>query len=184
MDVKFKQITVRPSNGSDDLNFAIKTHNLIKNAAKQFDVAVRPIELLERKIKECHSVFAFEPKGELVGFVYYAKWSDNFISHSGMVVDTVYRGHGIGKTLKNEITKLSLEHYPDAKIFGITGSKIIQHISKSLGFIEVPFSELTADPVFWAGCKGCKKYEQYNKESIGGINPIGERCCCMGLLKK
>ena len=48
-------------------------------------------------------------------------------------------------------------------------------INTALGYKPVPFSELTDDKEFWAGCKGCINYDVLERNNF-------QRCLCTGLL--
>jgi hypothetical protein len=42
--------------------------------------------------------------------------------------------------------------WPEAKIFGLTSSGAVMRINTSLGYVPVPFDELTHDDEYWKGC--------------------------------
>ena len=65
--------------------------------------------------------------------------------------------------------------YPYAKIFSITTGLAVMKINTALGYKPVPFSELTDDKEFWAGCKGCINYDVLERNNF-------QRCLCTGLL--
>ena len=48
-------------------------------------------------------------------------------------------------------------------------------INSDLGYKPVPFSELTTDPTFWAGCKGCTNYDILERKEF-------KMCLCTGML--
>jgi len=68
-----------------------------------------------------------------------------------------------------------LQRYPDAKIFGITTGLAVMKINSDLGYKPVPFSELTTDPSFWAGCKTCTNYQILQSKE-------NKMCLCTGML--
>ena len=48
-------------------------------------------------------------------------------------------------------------------------------INSEMGFRPVPFSELTDDAEFWAGCQGCKNFDILERNQY-------KMCLCTGLL--
>src|SRR5690606_32610867 len=78
---------------------------------------------------------------------------------SGLIVSPDFRGIGVAKAIKHKIFQLSLEKYPEAKIFGLTTGLAVMKINSDLGYEPVTYSELTDDEQFWAGCKSCVNYD-------------------------
>ena len=54
---------------------------------------------------------------------------------------------------------LAREKWPDAKLFGLTSGGAVMKINTELGYVPVPFSELTDDEAFWKGCQGCVNHD-------------------------
>ena len=76
---------------------------------------------------------------------------------------------------KKKVFDLSLEKYPDAKVFGITTGMAVMKINYQLGYKPVHFSELTDDPEFWKGCQTCKNYDVLTRTER-------KMCLCTGML--
>ena len=122
-----------------------------------------------------HSAVALDGD-KLVGFCYVETWGHgNYVSNSGLIVDPEYRKHGLARAIKKEAFDLARNLYPDAKVFGITTSGPVMKINTELGYMPVPFSDLTQDDTFWKGCSSCPNY---------AILQAKERkmCLCTGML--
>ena len=81
------------------------------------------------------------------------------MANSGLIVSPEFRKGGVAKAIKQKIFELSREKYPDAKLFGLTTGLAVMKINSDLGYEPVPYSELTQDDAFWAGCKSCVNYD-------------------------
>ena len=68
-----------------------------------------------------------------------------------------------------------MQKFPEAKVFGITTGLAVMKINSDLGYKPVPFSELTTDPTFWAGCKTCTNFEILKSKD-------NKMCLCTGML--
>ena len=122
------------------------------------------------------AVIALTDTGELAGFAYIETWSHTlFVANSGLIVAHKYRNTGLAKRIKREVFNLSRRKYPDAKIFSITTGAAVMKINSEMGFRPVPFSELTDDAEFWAGCQGCKNFDILERNNY-------RMCLCTGLL--
>ena len=167
------RITVRIANVLD-VPYASVAERLIREAAAGHDIAMRPRELLEEKIRREQAAVAIA-QGELIGFGYYSAWEDGeFVSHSGLVVREDYRGRRLAREIKLRLFEASRLHYPDATLMSLTTSPAVKALNMSLGFKEVPLERLTTDPVFWEGCKACRNYERIQAE--------GKKCCCEAMI--
>ncbi len=139
-------------------------------------IAKRTPEYIAEKMKVGKGVIAIAEDGELAGFAYVETWSHTlFVANSGLIVAHKYRKTGLAKRIKQEIFNLSRRKYPDAKIFSITTGAAVMKINSDMGFRPVPFSELTNDPEFWAGCKGCRNFDILERNNY-------KMCLCTGLL--
>jgi Acetyltransferase (GNAT) family len=130
---------------------------------------------VKKKLTTGHAVVAFYGE-KLIGFCYVESWSHgNYVSNSGLIVDPDYRKHGLARAIKKEAFDLARNLYPSAKVFGITTSGPVMKINTELGYMPVPFSELTQDDSFWKGCSSCPNYD---------ILQAKERkmCLCTGML--
>lgn len=139
-------------------------------------IAKRTPEYIAQKMKYGKAVIALTETGELAGFAYIETWSHTlFVANSGLIVAHKYRNTGLAKRIKREVFNLSRRKYPDAKIFSITTGAAVMKINSEMGFRPVPFSELTDDAEFWAGCQGCKNFDILERNNY-------RMCLCTGLL--
>lgn len=139
-------------------------------------IAKRTPEYIAQKMKVGKAVIALTEEGELAGFAYVETWSHTlFVANSGLIVAHKFRKTGLAKRIKQEVFNLSRRKYPDAKIFSITTGAAVMKINSDMGFRPVPFSELTDDAEFWAGCKGCKNFDILERNNY-------KMCLCTGLL--
>jgi len=127
--------------------------------SKNSGLAHRTPEYISEKILEENAVIAFVDN-EVAGFCYIATWeNEQFVSHSGLIVNPKFRGHGLAKAIKKECFLLSRDKYPHAKIFGLTTSAAVMKINTELGYIPVAFDALTKDEAFWKGCETCTNFD-------------------------
>lgn len=139
-------------------------------------IAKRTPEYIAQKMKYGKAVIALTETEELAGFAYIETWSHTlFVANSGLIVAHKYRNTGLAKRIKREVFNLSRRKYPDAKIFSITTGAAVMKINSEMGFRPVPFSELTDDAEFWAGCQGCKNFDILERNNY-------RMCLCTGLL--
>lgn len=138
-------------------------------------IAKRDPKYVEKKLNTGHAVVAFDGE-KLVGFCYVESWSHgNYVSNSGLIVDPEYRKHGLARSIKKEAFDLARNLYPTAKVFGITTSGPVMKINTELGYMPVPFSELTQDETFWKGCSSCPNYDILQAKQR-------KMCLCTGML--
>ena len=138
-------------------------------------IANRTPEYIQKKMESGDAMIALD-KGKFVGFCYIESWQHGkFVAHSGLIVHPDYRNLGLAKEIKSKVFDYSLKKYPDAKIFGITTGLAVMKINSDLGYKPVPFSELTSDPSFWAGCKTCTNFEILKSKE-------NKMCLCTGML--
>ncbi len=138
-------------------------------------IARRTPEYVAAKIQNGNAVIALD--GEVfAGFCYIEVWGHGkYVAHSGLIVDPEYRGQGLAKKIKKGVFDLSLEKYPQAKVFGITTGMPVMKINYELGYKPVHFSELTDDPEFWKGCQTCKNFDVLTRTER-------QMCLCTGML--
>lgn len=151
--------------------------HLMEDAAKKrgTGIAKRSPDYLQLKMREGKAVIALDGE-KPVGFCYIESWGHNrFVANSGLIVDENYRKTGLAKAIKKRILDLSVEKYPEAKVFGITTSLAVMKINSDLGYKPVTFSELTTDEKFWAGCQGCVNYDILTRTER-------KLCLCTGML--
>lgn len=138
-------------------------------------IAKRTPEYIHKKIDNQEAIIALEGE-KFAGFCYIESWQHGkFVAHSGLIVHPDYRHLGLAKEIKTFVFNYSQMKYPDAKIFGITTGLAVMKINSDLGYRPVPFSELTDDPSFWAGCKTCTNFEILKSKE-------NKMCLCTGML--
>ena len=159
----------------DDVHHARAASAMIEAASHAHDIATREVPLLEQKITSGRAAVALVGE-RLVGFGFFSEWEGGkFVSPSGLVVDDSMRGHGIGRKLKNCLFEASERMFPDATTMSLTTSEPVKAMNLSLGFVVVPFEEMTKDESFWDGCRTCRNYER--------VQAAGERCCCEAMIR-
>lgn len=149
----------------------------IAESAKQrgTGIAKRTPKYIISKMYKGDAVIALDGSN-FVGFSYIESWShQKFIANSGLIVHANYRGKGIAKRIKRKIFEHSRAKYPKAKLFSITTGPAVMKMNTELGYMPVPFSELTTDQSFWKGCQSCKNYDVLNRTNQ-------KMCLCTGLL--
>ena len=154
-------IVVRIAIPEDIIYATVITDEMAASAqARGTGIAKRSTEYISQKMMEGKSVIALTTDKKWVGFCYIEAWGhEKFVANSGLIVAPEYRKTGIAKSIKQRIFSLSLEKYPDAKIFGLTTGLAVMKINSDLGYKPVTYSELTDDDKFWDGCKGCVNYQ-------------------------
>ena len=122
-------------------------------------IAKRTHEYVAQKMKEGKAIIAIAD-GEFAGFCYIESWGNRqYVANSGLIVKDKFRGHGLARRIKQRAFQLSREMWPDAKLFGLTSGGAVMKINTELGYVPVPFSELTDDEAFWRGCQGCVNHD-------------------------
>lgn len=160
-----------------DIQYAEAVSAMIDEAAKSKNsgLAHRTPEYIREKIQEGKAVIAFVDS-EVAGFCYIATWqNDEFVSHSGLIVNPKFRGHGLATKIKKECFDLSRDKYPNAKIFGLTTSSAVMKINTALGYVPVTFPELTNDEAFWKGCETCANFDILKRTNRFN-------CLCVGMV--
>ncbi len=139
-------------------------------------IARRTPEYIIAKMQAGKAVIALAEDGTFAGFAYIESWGEKqFVANSGLIVAHAFRGLGLARRIKERIFKLSRQLFPKAKIFSISTGAAVMKMNYELGFRPVPFSELTDDPDFWKGCKGCRNFDILEKNGY-------RMCLCTGLL--
>lgn len=128
--------------------------------ARGTGIARRSPEYVSAKMLEGKAVIALHKNGTWAGFCYIETWGHGgFVANSGLIVNPMFRQHGLAKTIKKTIFDISRKMYPDAKIFGLTTGLAVMKINSELGYEPVTYSELTQDENFWKGCQSCVNYD-------------------------
>ena len=122
-------------------------------------IAKRTHEYVAQKMKEGKAIIALSGE-EFAGFCYIESWGNKqYVANSGLIVVEKFRGHGLAKRIKKTAFNLSRKLWPNAKLFGLTSGGAVMKINTELGYVPVPFSELTYDEAFWRGCQGCINHD-------------------------
>lgn len=122
-------------------------------------IAKRTHEYLTQKMREGKAIIALNGD-EFAGFCYIESWGNKqYVANSGLIVVEKYRQRGLAKRIKKAAFTLSRLRWPNAKLFGLTSGGAIMKINTELGYVPVPFSELTDDEAFWKGCEGCVNHD-------------------------
>jgi GNAT superfamily N-acetyltransferase len=122
-------------------------------------IAKRTHEYVAQKMKEGKAIIALADE-EFAGFCYIESWGNKqYVANSGLIVKDKFRGHGLARRIKQRAFRLSREMWPNAKLFGLTSGGAVMKINTELGYVPVPFSELTDDDAFWKGCQGCVNHD-------------------------
>ena len=159
-------------------NYVDSIIELIAESAKArgTGIAQRSADYILQKIKEGKAVIALSENDDLAGFCYMETWANKkFVANSGLVIAPQFRNNGLAKKVKKKAFELSLEKYPNAKLFGLTTSLAVMKINSDLGYQPVTFSELTEDEKFWEGCQSCVNYDILTRTNK-------KHCLCTGML--
>ena len=122
-------------------------------------IAKRTHEYVAQKMKEGKAIIALAGD-EFAGFCYIESWGNKqYVANSGLIVKDTFRGPGLARRIKQRAFERSRELWPNAKLFGLTSGGAVMKINTELGYVPVPFSELTDDEAFWKGCEGCVNHD-------------------------
>jgi RimJ/RimL family protein N-acetyltransferase len=76
---------------------------LVAAQKKRTTIALRDPKYILDKIKKSKTVIAMDGK-IVVGFCYFQNWeNDEYIAHSGLIINENYRGKGLSRKIKKEI---------------------------------------------------------------------------------
>lgn len=176
MSISEDEIDVMVADPSHEL-YVDSILETISDAAKirGTGIAKRSPEYISLKIKEGKAVIALKGQ-ELAGFCYIESWGNKeYVANSGLIVVEKFRGHGLAKRIKKAAFALSRLRWPKAKLFGLTSGGAVMKINTELGYVPVPFSELTDDDAFWKGCEGCTNHDIL-------LRTNRKYCICTGML--
>lgn len=161
-----------------DTLFAEEISELYKISAQErgMGIALRKPEYISKKMKQGNAIIATTADGDIAGFCYVETFSsEEYVSNSGLIVKSIFRGQGLAKKIKKKAVALARNNYPKAKLFGITTSDIVMGINSELGYRPVSFKQLTQDEEFWNGCSSCNNYEILQKNER-------KMCLCTAML--
>ena len=124
-------------------------------------IAKRTHEYVAQKMREGKAVIALAgEEKEFAGFCYIESWGNKqYVANSGLIVVDKFRRRGLAKRIKKTAFDLSRRMWPEAKLFGLTSGGAVMRINTELGYVPVPFAELTDDEAFWRGCEGCINHD-------------------------
>ncbi|MCQ2251735.1 MAG: GNAT family N-acetyltransferase, partial [Bacteroidales bacterium] len=144
--------------------------------ARGTGIAKRTPEYVTGKMIEGKGIIAVTEEGQWVGFCYIESWGhEKYVSNSGLIVNPNFRGRGVAKAIKFRAFALTRSKFPTAKIFGLTTGLQVMKINNELGYMPVPFSELTDDEEFWKGCQSCVNFPILTSKNK-------KNCLCTGML--
>ncbi len=144
--------------------------------ARGTGIAKRTPEYVTGKMIEGKGIIALTEEGQWVGFCYIESWGhEKYVSNSGLIVNPNFRGRGVAKAIKFRAFALTRSKFPTAKIFGLTTGLQVMKINNELGYMPVPFSELTDDEEFWKGCQSCVNFPILTSKNK-------KNCLCTGML--
>ena len=110
-------------------------------------IAKRTHEYVAQKMREGKAIIAL-CGNEFAGFCYIESWGNKqYVANSGLIVVEKFRGKGLAKRIKKAAFTLSRLRWPHAKLFGLTSGGAVMKINTELGYVPVPFAELTDDDV-------------------------------------
>ena len=124
-------------------------------------IAKRTHEYVAQKMREGKAVIALAgDEKEFAGFCYIESWGNKqYVANSGLIVVDKFRRRGLAKRNKKTAFNHSRTMWPNAKLFGLTSGGAVMRINTELGYVPVPFAELTDDEAFWKGCEGCINHD-------------------------
>ena len=124
-------------------------------------IAKRTHEYVAQKMREGKAVIALAgEEKDFAGFCYIESWGNKqYVANSGLIVVDKFRRRGLAKRIKKTAFDLSRKMWPEAKLFGLTSGGAVMRINTELGYVPVPFAELTDDEAFWKGCEGCINHD-------------------------
>ncbi len=172
----FPLITVQRAT-ADHLCFVEQIIELIALSAKERGTGrgIRSYEEIAGKINKGQAVISISPEGKFVGFCYVEGYDEGkYFANSALIVSHEFRGFGISRQLKIEAFRLGAKIFPGASPISITTSAPVMKLNGELGYKAVTFSEISSDPKFWEGCKGCVNYSLLTKLD-------GKNCICTAM---
>lgn len=163
----------------DDVNYA----NVIAETTRQSaitrgtGIGGRSVQQIEERLVTGHAVIAIANEHSWAGFCFINAYDQGrTVSHSGLIIHPEHRGQGLSLEIKLKIIELSKEKYPRADMISITTTAAVLELNSNAGFRPVLFQDLTTDPAFWAGCRGCVHFSILNSQS-------GRNCFCTAMKK-
>ncbi len=144
--------------------------------ARGTGIAKRSPEYVASKMRDGKAVIAFHKDGRWAGFSYIETWGHgDYVANSGLIINPLFRKLGLATVIKTKTFALSIKKFKGAKLFGLTTGLAVMKINSELGYVPVPFSELTDDEAFWEGCKSCVNYPIL-------VSKEHKNCLCTGMI--
>lgn len=160
------------------VSFAEEICNEMAESAKArgTGIARRSPEYVAQKMIDNKAVIAFNKDGRWAGFSYIETWGHgDYVANSGLIIRPIFRKVGLAKAIKTKTFALSLKKYKGSKLFGLTTGLAVMKINSELGYVPVPYSELTDDEQFWKGCESCINYPILQMKEH-------KNCLCTGMI--
>lgn len=143
-------------------------------------IARRTHEYVAQKMRERKAVLALKGE-EFAGFCYIESWGNKqYVANSGLIVVDKFRGCHLASRIKEVAFTMSRLRWPEAKLFGLTSSGAVMKINTRLGYVPVPFAELTQDDAYWAGCGTPEHPSCVNCDILARTSR--KYCVCTGML--
>lgn len=144
--------------------------------ARGTGIARRTPEYVAQKMIDNKAVIAFHKDGRWAGYSYIETWEHGeYVANSGLIISPVFRKLGLAKAIKTKTFALSLKKFKGSKLFGLTTGLAVMKINSELGYVPVPYSELTHDEEFWKGCASCVNYPILQMKEH-------KNCLCTGMI--
>ena len=162
---------------ADHVRFVPEIIELIARSAKERGTGrgQRTYQEIADKILKGQAVISVSPEGAFVGFCYVESYDEGrYFANSALIVAHDFRGLGISRKLKIEAFRLGTMLFPKANPISITTSAPVMKLNGELGYRAVTFSEITTDPAFWEGCKGCVNFQLLQQHQ-------GKNCLCTAM---
>jgi hypothetical protein len=143
-------------------------------------IARRTHDYVATKMKERKAIIALSGD-EFAGFCYIESWGNKqYVANSGLIVAEKFRHHHLATRIKKMAFTLSRLRWPHAKLFGLTSSGAVMKINTELGYVPVPFNELTDDEAYWKGCGTPEHPNCVNYDVL--VRTDRHYCVCTGML--
>jgi N-acetylglutamate synthase-like GNAT family acetyltransferase len=142
---------------------------LLDNEIEKATMTSHPRENIIKSLIDGDAIVVLSLEDEVIGFVYLKHWLGH-IEIAGLVVEDVFRKHGLGVKLFSEIIFVAESKYESKKII-FFANDASGRLGKKFGFVAQP--DLLEDTEFQELCKGCTK--EYKK-------PVN--CYCHVMIKQ
>ncbi len=141
----------------------------------------RDPEGLLRAMRERRVVLLLQA-GAPKAFAVAHSWEDGrFVSHSSVFGPGRSLPEDLEQRVKEALNHLSRRRWPHSPVLCLTLSMRTERLHKSMGFIPVPYCDLTTDSAFWKACEGCvhhghlKRNQYQDCHCWAGLLPTGAK---------